>query len=729
MTTLNIDHFIYRPESATTDWPLYKQRLEMFFLINSIGFKLVTPDTHATPPVAGETTAVAHGYLMVLGGPKIVEINNASAVALNYVTLTNAVTDRFTAVNPRIADFKFRSCVQLDEESLADYSSRLHILAAAANIAADQRSTQVLSVIMNMTMDHETRLKCLDENTTLELLLSWRKNTDLKQACSYAMGAQRAQNNVLNVTSKSFKRPQSRERERQRPDSLSNSSQSSISEQQCFLCGYEYPHKGECPAKGKRCSNCGKANHFKKMCKSGSNNNSSNSRSNYNNNRSNHHGTNDRTPNNNFNRYGGSPTRSMLRQVSSSNSLNYNTSNRRRSPIENSGTRHIEDLSEDELLEEFKSFFDERQRLTSSTVDSQSIRSIINSTYTPQIESINEMSDADRLACPRTYIQIGRKKINHLVDTGTNLNIISSSTYDNMKSRPVLQPTSVSAFGFHSKTAIPLLGEFTCSIKFRHKSITARYLVLDGNAEDIIGFSTATALGIVKIECDNNPELVNTIGTPPPPRNNKWCPRTVYPELFTGKIGNLRDFKISLDIDHSVRPIQQPSYPVEFALYDLCKEKIDSLVEQGILSRINGEHVTWICPMHPVGKFNDKGKLIDVRITCNAKTFNKALIPAKRHIPSVPELTRQLTKCKWFSIIDFKDAFNQLSYDEQARALNVMSTPWGLYCWNRLNMGIATASELFQEVMEKVLAGIDGIVMALDDGLVFSETEEQHSEI
>ena len=149
----------------------------------------------------------------------------------------------------------------------------------------------------------------------LELLLSWRKNTDLKHACSYAMGAQRAQNNVLNVTSKSFKRPQSHERERQRPDSLSNSSQSSISEQQCFLCGYEYPHKGECPAKGKRCSNCGKANHFKKMCKSGSNNNSSNSRSNYNNNRSNHHGTNDRTPNNNFNRYGGSPTRSMQKNI------------------------------------------------------------------------------------------------------------------------------------------------------------------------------------------------------------------------------------------------------------------------------------------------------------------------------------------------------------------------------------------------------------------------------
>ena len=152
-------------------------------------------------------------------------------------------------------------------------------------------------------------------------------------------------------------------------------------------------------------------------------------------------------------------------------------------------------------------------------------------------------------------------------------------------------------------------------------------------------------------------------------------------------------------------------------------------MEQGILSKVNGEHVTWACPFHPVGKFDESGKLIDVRITCNSKTLNKALIPVKRHIPSVPELTRKLAGSKIFSIFDFKDAFNQLSYDKESRALNVMATPWGLYCWNRLNMGISTASEIFQETMVKVLGDIPNIEIAMDDVLVHTKNKEEHDKI
>jgi hypothetical protein len=28
----------------------------------------------------------------------------------------------------------------------------------------------------------------------------------------------------------------------------------------CGMCGYEYPHKNSCPAKGKKCNNCGRLN-------------------------------------------------------------------------------------------------------------------------------------------------------------------------------------------------------------------------------------------------------------------------------------------------------------------------------------------------------------------------------------------------------------------------------------------------------------------------------------
>ena len=36
----------------------------------------------------------------------------------------------------------------------------------------------------------------------------------------------------------------------------------------CLRCGRSWPHRnGECPAKGKLCTKCGKPNHFAKVCK------------------------------------------------------------------------------------------------------------------------------------------------------------------------------------------------------------------------------------------------------------------------------------------------------------------------------------------------------------------------------------------------------------------------------------------------------------------------------
>jgi hypothetical protein len=34
------------------------------------------------------------------------------------------------------------------------------------------------------------------------------------------------------------------------------------------MCGFEYPRKNSCPAKGKKCNNCGRLNHFTKCCRS-----------------------------------------------------------------------------------------------------------------------------------------------------------------------------------------------------------------------------------------------------------------------------------------------------------------------------------------------------------------------------------------------------------------------------------------------------------------------------
>ncbi len=270
--------FVFRQESANLDWPLYKQRLQNFFMINRIGSKIIAPALDATPPIAGESTMTALHYLLHVGGPKILEIFNATnteQTPLNYVSFVTLLDARFTLVNARISDLQFRSCTQNEDESLADFANRLRVLARSAGITSENIDTNILSVIAYSTLDTETRLKCLDENTTLDSLLTWKKTLEIKSACSSSM-EQRKSASIFNINTKY-------QQKRNTPPLASAASSS----RKCFLCGFEYPHSKECPAKGKKCNKCGKLNHFESVCNMGKRNTTSSRTPNlpYNNNR------------------------------------------------------------------------------------------------------------------------------------------------------------------------------------------------------------------------------------------------------------------------------------------------------------------------------------------------------------------------------------------------------------------------------------------------------------
>lgn len=50
-------------------------------------------------------------------------------------------------------------------------------------------------------------------------------------------------------------------------EAISDQKKYTKTEKQCFKCGKSGPHKSDCPAMGKRCSNCDKKNQFAKICR------------------------------------------------------------------------------------------------------------------------------------------------------------------------------------------------------------------------------------------------------------------------------------------------------------------------------------------------------------------------------------------------------------------------------------------------------------------------------
>ena len=58
-----------------------------------------------------------------------------------------------------------------------------------------------------------------------------------------------------------------------------------------------------------------------------------------------------------------------------------------------------------------------------------------------------------------------------------------------------------------------------------------------------------------------------------------------------------------------------------------------------------------------------------------------------------------------------------------------INTHKGLYQYNRLPFGVASAPAVFQQTMEKVLRGLPKVVVYIDDILVTGSTDQEHLEI
>ena len=64
--------------------------------------------------------------------------------------------------------------------------------------------------------------------------------------------------------------------------------------------------------------------------------------------------------------------------------------------------------------------------------------------------------------------------------------------------------------------------------------------------------------------------------------------------------------------------------------------------------------------------------------------------------------------------------------NSESQKLCVISTPFGLYKYKRLPMGIKQSSDIAREVMENLLRDIDNIEIYIDDIGCFSSTFTSH---
>ena len=80
------------------------------------------------------------------------------------------------------------------------------------------------------------------------------------------------------------------------------------------------------------------------------------------------------------------------------------------------------------------------------------------------------------------------------------------------------------------------------------------------------------------------------------------------------------------------------------------------------------------------------------------------------------------------SILQFFDTskgFFHVPLDQESKMLTAMLTPFGIYVYNVLAMGLSNATDLFETCIREILDGLSGVTNIADDVLVFGRTESE----
>ena len=107
-------------------------------------------------------------------------------------------------------------------------------------------------------------------------------------------------------------------------------------------------------------------------------------------------------------------------------------------------------------------------------------------------------------------------------------------------------------------------------------------------------------------------------------------------------------------------------------------------------------------------------------------TINQCLDVDQYPLPIANDLFVSLTGGQRFTKLDLAQAYQQMPLDEPSQAYCTVNTHQGLYQFNRLMIGVASAPANFQRAMDTILQGIHHVLCYIDDLLITGETEEEH---